>query len=92
MEWKLNSMVVFSLFQKMGRPFLDLFASDKTYQLPEFFSRSVSQSSSRVNELTQNWDSLWAYAYILRVLRKLRKHPTATIILIAPFWPSQVWF
>ena len=27
-----------------------------------------------------------------RVLRKLLRHPTATIVLIAPFWPSQIWF
>ena len=89
--------MVISLFQKVGKPFLDLFASEKNYQLPVFYSRNSSQSSSGVNALTQNWDGLWGYAYppiaiIPRVLRKLRKHPTATVILIAPFWPSQIWF
>ena len=50
-----------------------------------------------MNALTQNWDCLYGYAYpptalIPRVLRKLRLQPTAQILLVAPFWPSQPWF
>ena len=40
---------------------------------------------------------LFEYAYPLtalvpRVLRKLRLQPMAQILLVAPFWPSQLWF
>ena len=51
----------------------------------------------RGETLTQNWDCLYGYAYpptalIPRVLRKLRLQPTAQVLLVAPFWPSQPWF
>ena len=76
---------------------VDLFASEKNHKLPVFFSIRPSPSSSGVNALTQNWDCLYGYAYpptalIPRVLRKLRLQPTAQILLVAPFWPSQPWF
>ena len=75
-------------------PHVDLFASEKNHKLPVFFSIRPSPSSSGVNVLTQNWECLYGYVYpptalIPRVLRKLRLQPTAQILLVAPFWPSQ---
>ena len=48
-------------------------------------------------QLTMNWDMVHGYAFppialIPRVLRKFLRHPSATIVLVAPFWPSQIWF
>ena len=53
--------------------------------------------STGVEALVQNWSGMKGYAYppislIPRVLSKLQRHPTAIILLIAPFWPSQIWF
>ena len=90
-EWTLHNAVTSAIFQHWPTPHVDLFASEKNHKLP------VIPSSSGVNALTQNWDCLYGYAYpptalIPRVLRKLRLQPTAQILLVAPFWPSQPWF
>ena len=66
--------------------------------MPNFrYSLKHDPQSSGVNALTMNWSPIYRYAYppialIPRVLRKLQRHPTAIIILIALFWPSQIWF
>ena len=96
-EWTLHNAVTSAIFQRWPTPHVDLFASEKNHKLPVFFSIRLSPSSSGVNALTQNWDCLYGYAYpptalIPRVLRKLRLQPTAQILLVAPFWPSQPWF
>ena len=96
-EWTLHNAVTSAIFQRWPTPHVDLFASEKNHKLPVFFSIRPSPSSSGVNALTQNWDCLYGYAYpptalIPRVLRKLRLQPTAQILLVAPFWPSQPWF
>ena len=96
-EWTLHNAVTSAIFQRWPTPHVDLFASEKNHKLPVFFSVRPSPSSSGVNALTQNWDCLYGYAYpptalIPRVLRKLRLQPTAQILLVAPFWPSQPWF
>ena len=31
-------------------------------------------------------------ALLPRVLSNIRLHPTAEVIIVAPFWPSQIWF
>ena len=51
-----------------------------------------SGESCGINALSQNWDSLFGYAYPPIALRKIRLHLTAEVILVAPFWPSQIWF
>ena len=76
---------------------VDLFATDKNNQVLVFFSKFQIPESSRVNARTTNWDRMWAYAnppYVLnsRVLRKIRRHPSCQVLLIALFWPSQTWF
>ena len=71
--------------------------SEKNHKLPVFFSVRPSQMLSVINALTQNWESLYGYAYpptnlIPRVLRKLKLQWSARILLVAPFWPSQPLF
>lgn len=96
-EWCLNRATFQSLCQVWDRPAIDMFASVKNTQLPVFYSLGPDPQSSGVNALTMNWDGLYGYAYppialIPRVLRKILRHPSAMVILIAPFWPSQIWF
>ena len=76
---------------------VDLIATQISRKLPMFYSLYREPESSGINALTPNWDSLFGYAYppialLPRVLRKIRLHPTAEVILVAPFWPSQIWF
>ena len=60
MEWKRNSKVVHSLFQKMGTPMMgwDLFALEKNHEFVVFYLRKRSQLSSTISMLTQNWECL----------------------------------
>ena len=94
-EWSLHKTVVRLIFEHWPTPHVDLFASEKNHKLLVFFSVHPSQTSSGINALTQNWESLYGYAYpptnlIPRVLRKLRLQWSARILLVAPFWPSQL--
>ena len=96
-EWSLHKTVVQLIFEHWPTPHVDFLASEKNHKLPVFFSVRPSQTSSVINALTQNWESLYGYAYpptnlIPRVLTKLRLQWSARILLVAPFWPSQPWF
>ena len=96
-ECTLHNAVTRAIFQRWPTLHVNLFALEKNHKLPVFFSIPPSPSSSGVNALTQNWECLYGYSYpptalVPRVLRKLRLQPTAQILLVAPFWPSQPWF
>ena len=96
-EWTLNRLTFESLWQVWERPFVDMFASAKNAQLPVYYCLGADPQASGSNGLTMNWDMVHGYAFppialIPRVLRKLLRHPSATIVLLAPFWPSQIWF
>ena len=96
-EWSLHRPTTMSLFRLWGTPMVDLFATNKNAKLPVFYSLHRDPAASAINALTTNWDALIGYAYppialLPRVLRKLSRHPSAVLILIAPFWPSQIWF
>ena len=96
-EWTLAKRVVRLIFQTWETPWVDLFASDKNHHLPVFYSALPSRKSSGVNALTQDWTALIGYAYppirmIPRVLEKILRNPSAKVYLVAPFWPSQIWF
>ena len=76
---------------------MDLFGSEKNHKLPVFFSARPFLTLSWENALTQNRERLYGYAFlpinlIARVLRIMRLQPTARVLLVAPFWPSQPWF
>ena len=95
-EWTLHRLTFETLWQVWERPFVDMFASAKNAQLPVYYCLGSDPQASGSNALTMNWDN-HGYAFppialIPRVLRKLLRHPSATIVLVAPFWPSQIWF
>lgn len=61
-------------------------------------SRSfIDLSWSGFNAFLQSWESIFGYAFppfnqVSKVLHKLPKYPSCSIILIFPCWPSQPWF
>ena len=57
-EWSLHKTVVRLIFEHWPTPHVDLFASEKNHKLPVFFSVRPSQTSSGINALTQNWESV----------------------------------
>jgi hypothetical protein len=96
-EWSLDKRVAEVLFKTWETPLVDMFASEKNHLLPVFYSVLPSPKTSAINAMTQDWSMLRGYAYppinmIDRVLGRLLLFPTAHILLVAPFWPTQVWF
>ena len=57
-EWSLHKTVVRLIFEHWPTPNVDLFASEKNHKLSVFFSVRPSQTSSGINALTQNWESV----------------------------------
>ena len=95
-EWSLNKGVVEHIFSKLGRPLIDLFASDSNFQLPTYCSWSPSESAWAIDARSVSWRGLDCYAYppislIPRILEKLEEEG-ARLLLIAPNWPRRPWF
>ena len=63
LEGTLNDLWVKPLFQSLGRPLIDLFASDLNFKLPTFCSWKESRLAYQIDAFAMNWDNLRAYAY-----------------------------
>ena len=95
-EWILNRYVVQSVFRSIYTPQIDLFASKASHQLPEYCSRSRDPQAHAVDALSLDWTGMTAYAFppipmLLRVISKIAREG-CRVILVAPFWPRQLWF
>ena len=96
-EWSLDDTVFAEICETFGLPDIDLFASRLNRKLPKYYSWRPDPSCSGVNAFLQSWESIFGYAFppfnqISKVLHKLPKHPSSSIILVCPYWPSQPWF
>ena len=96
-EWRLNPMVCQTIFARVDRPHIDLFASSRNFQIPTYFSWEADAQALGRDALNQDWSGLLAYAFppfalIPRVLLKLSQTPSCLVILVAPMWPRQLWF
>lgn len=95
-EWSLNNTVVNLLFQQMGTPCIDLFATAENKKLPVYCSPFPDMNAFQVDALTISWKGMYAYAFpppilVPKVLQKLREE-TSVVLLIAPMWPRQSWY
>ena len=95
-EWALNRVVCRKIFQKLGKPVIDLFATVENRQTQVFCSRYYHPEAFQVNALNMNWRNLLAYAYppinlLHIVLDKVESDP-CVLILITPLWPRRSWF
>ena len=94
-EWSLHHSVVQAIWGLWGRPLIDLFATRENNKLPTFVSPYPDEMAFATDALSLSWNGLWAYAYpptplLPRVLAKVRSE-TVELILVAPWWPKQVW-
>ncbi len=95
-EWMLNP-TQFKNISKMWGPFdIDLFATRINKQLNKFISWRADPESFLVNAFSISWTGINGYAFppyslISRVLQKVRTD-RANITIIAPVWPTQVWY
>ena len=95
-EWQLHTGVVNHLFARLGRPNIDLFASEANAQLPSYCSWRPDQRAFASNALTISWRGILGYAYppvvlIPRILVKMLEE-SCRVLLIAPWWPGRSWF
>ena len=95
-DWSLNQTVADRIFRAWGRPFMDLFALGKNTKLAIYVSPIREETSWKVDNLVQNWNGLYAYAYpptsLLRACLIKVRTENVEIVLIAPGWPNQEEF
>ena len=95
-DWSLNQTVADKIFRAWGRPFVDLFALGKNTKLAIYVSPIWEETSWKVDNLVQNWNGLYAYAYpptsLLRACLIKVRTENVEIVLIAPGWPNQEEF
>lgn len=95
-EWTLNNTVTQKIFQILGTPMVDLFASEENRKVEIFCSWIPSPLAWAVDALSVPWQNLDAYAFppialIPKVLQHMKKFH-CQLILIAPQWPRRHWY
>lgn len=95
-EWRLNPEVALFLFQRWGKPFLDLFASPANTQLPHFCGPVLHPHRVAPDAFLVDWTPKLLYAFpptplIVRTLYNVQQD-RASVSLVAPSWPQQPWF
>ena len=84
------------LCEAWGRPDTDLLASRHNYQIKPFVSWYPDPESNSVDAMSISWENKFVYLFppfsmITKILQKV-KIDSCRAILIAPYWPSQVWY
>ncbi len=92
-EWMLNHQTVSQIWDLFGKAEVDLFASQESSQCPLWFSLSFPTTLG-IDAFAHPWPNVSLYAFppiklIPAVLCRV-KVSGARLLLIAPFWPSQI--
>ena len=95
-EWQLNPRTARQIFNKIGHPQVDLFASTLNRQLPVYCTKHKDPAALTTDAFTMTWSNFLGYAFppfvlIPRVLQKVQTDK-ANLLLIAPWWPKRPWF
>lgn len=98
LEWKLDQGVFKNVYAIWQRPEIYVFASRLNYQIEKFCSWEPDPQSTFVNALTLKWSVYFYCVYVFPPfsilncrIRKI-KADKAKVILIAPYWLTQIWF
>ena len=94
-EWSLNQEIANKIFQIMGFPSIDLFATRMNHRLPIYVSPIPDQVVLSIDSLSMDWNRMHTYAFppfhlIPAVINKIRLSQ-CKIVLIAPLWPDRPW-
>ena len=95
-EWQLNPDVFSQIRDLWVNPEIDLFATRVNTQLAIFASWKPDPEATHIDAFTIDWSRYKFYCFppfslISRCLRKVEMDK-AEGILIAPIWPTQVWW
>ena len=77
-EWCLNSLVLQQIFQFLGNPLIDLFASDQNHCLPTFCSWRPSVKALAIDAFTLDWSGMIAYSLRLSTNLSYSPSPSAS--------------
>ena len=96
-EWMLNQHIFDKICSLWGKPQVDMFASRVNHKVDTYVSWGKDPRAIENDAFTVDWDR-WELIYVfppfsliskcIRRIRKLR----ATVILVVPDWPGQVWY
>lgn len=98
MEWTLIPEVFSKLEVLLGQIDIDLFASRINHQVSKYVTYNPDPHAVAINAFMLNWNEHCTYyifppfSVIGRVLQKIVKDKVQLAILVAPIWPTQVWF
>lgn len=97
LEWSLSDKIFSVIQSKFVNMSIDLFASRLNNKLEKYCSWKPDPHAIAINSFHLNWGSIpLGYCFppfclIPYVLQKV-EHEAADIVLIAPLWPTQLWF
>jgi hypothetical protein len=96
-DWMLKPVIFDRLCNQLFRPEIDLFASRINSQLHTFVSWRGQPGAWATDAFTLNWSDLIAYAFppfsvIQRVLHKVCRDEVRDMVIVVPWWQTQVWF
>ena len=96
-EWSLHQEAADILFQKWGKPQIDLFATRFNTKCQLFISPVPDPQAWDVDTLSLSLEEMDGYAYpphqiLSKFLQKIQLTSHCRIILVAPHWPTQIWF
>jgi hypothetical protein len=95
-EWSVLEEALIPVWERWGRPGVDLFATHRNRKLGMFVSPFPHPDAWKINAFSFSWRGNLMYAFppwviLGEVLQKIRDDG-AEIILIAPTWPTRSWF
>jgi len=95
-EWALTSHAFAKICAKFGRPEIDLFASRLNHKVDTYCSWKPDPSAISVDAFTIPWSNKFFFAFppfslLARTLQKIHREGASGVI-VAPVWPTQVWY
>lgn len=98
MEWMLKPKWFKQIENIMGQIDIDIFASKLNCQKPKYVSFQPDKGAMAIDAFTLSWNNYTnlylfpPFSVIGRTIQKISKEKIHKIMLIAPIWPTQVWF
>ena len=94
-KWSLHPEIVTQIFGTWGTPTVDMFATVHNIHLPQFMSPISEPGALAIDALSQDWQGRSMFMFppfplLSKVIQKLRTTQEGEVILIAPWWPSQL--
>ena len=95
-EWQLQPGIFLKIIAIFGTPEIDLFACRLNNQLPKYVSWKPDPGACHVDAFSFSWSGKFVYIFppfslLNRCLQKLENDQTLAL-LVAPVWPTQVWW